>query len=390
MEQVRAARVAVQPTVNPAHAFAPGPAPDSRQIAGGIGRRRPNPPSRASVKWLVALVGLAAALALPAVARGGDQAYLSWTLDDQQGRPTVTWKITGSTKWYVGVIQIATGRKVNSKGDFVAENLVVYKVLKPDAGEQTWIAPRRLPPGTYYGRLKLRYDGPCSKNCQSVTSIRSFTIAAVALKSLPWRVTAKAGSVKVTWAKPKNGWFVGMVTVDDNRNFSSPEAAAVWPTPLKTGRWISGVLPRDTYYVRIRVRHSTCRTCTWTSSAKTVSVTQSNSAPRLRPARIAITRRNEQTNRYWWKATFKVCDRTPGKLRIQVLEETGPAGGSVQKKRVSMPVVVAPAGCRSYTLTKKAAFPLAPGKFVRVAIRVRDSLGAWSERTRKVTWVTKA
>ena len=342
------------------------------------------------MKWLVALVGLAAALALPAVARGGDQAYLSWTLGDQQGKPTVTWKISGSTKWYVGVIQIATGRKVTSKGDFVAQNLVVYKVLQPDGQKKTWVASRKLPPGTYFGRLKLRYDGPCSKNCQSVTSIRSFTIAAPALKSLPWRVTAKAGSVKVTWAKPKNGWFVGMVMVDDNRNFGSPEAASVWPKPLKVGRWISGLLPRDTYYVRIRARHTTCKTCTWTSSFKTVEVTQANSAPRLRPARIEITRRNEETKRHWWKATFTVCDQTPGDLRIQVLEETGPAGGSVKKKRVSMPVVAAPDGCRAYSLTKKSAFPLAPGKFVRVAIRVRDSLGAWSARTRKVTWVTPA
>jgi hypothetical protein len=342
------------------------------------------------VKLLVLIAGLAAALLLPAAARGGEQAFLSWALDDQNGKPTVTWTITGSTKWYVGVIQIATERQVNAKGDFLAQNLVVYEVLDPSESTGFWIADRKLGPGTYYGRLKLRYDGPCKTNCQSNTSIRSFGIDPPPLKSLTWRATPGVGTVKVSWTKPKNGWFVGMVLVDDNRGFGSPEDAVVWPRPPKVTQWTSGLLARDTYHVRIRARHVSCDTCIWTSTAKTVAVTQTNAPPQLRPAKIEITRRNEQTDRHWWKATFKVCDRTPGKLRVQVHEETGPAGGTVAQERTTTRSLLPPGGCRTYTLTKQSAFPHSPGTFVRVAIRVQDALGAWSVRTRKVTWVTTA
>jgi hypothetical protein len=345
---------------------------------------------RTLVRLFVLIVGLAVALLIPAAARGGEQAFLSWAIDDQNGKPTVTWEITGSTKWYVGVIQIATDRQVNAKGDFRAENLVVYDVLDPSESTGTWVWARKLGPGTYFGRLKLRYDGPCKKNCQSTTSIRSFTIDPPPLKSLTWSVSAGVGTVKVSWTKPKNGWFVGMVIVDDNLNFGSPEDASVWSKPPKATRWTSGLLARDTYHVRIRARHSSCDSCIWTSATKTVRVAKTNSPPQLHPARIEITRRDEQTDRHWWNATFKACDQTPGKLRVQAHEATGPAGGSVANERTTTRLLLPPDGCRTYTLTKQSAFPLSPGTFVRVAIRVQDAAGAWSVRTRKVTWVTTA
>jgi hypothetical protein len=346
--------------------------------------------SRAPVKLLIVIAGLAVALTIPAAARGGDQAYLSWTLDDQGARPTVTWTITGSTKWYVGVIQIATERAVNADGDFRPANLVVYEVLDRAESNGYWISAQKLGPGTYYGRLTLRYDGPCQTNCQSLTSVRSFTIDPPPLKSLTWKVTPGIGTVTVTWTKPKNGWFVGMVLVDDDRNFSSPEDAKVWPTPPKGTSWVSGLLPRDTYYVRLRARHGSCETCIWTSPPKTVVVRRSNSPPQLKPVQFEITQRDEKTGRHTWKATFTVCDRTAGKLTIQIVEETGPAGGSVTDQLMTKRSVASPNGCRSYALTKQSAFPFSPGTFVRVSIRARDSLGAWSLRTRKVNWVTTA
>jgi hypothetical protein len=340
------------------------------------------------VKLLVVIAGLTAALAIPAAARGGDQAYLSWALGDQNGRPSVTWTITGSTKWYVGVVQIASQREVDGKGDFLPENLLFYDVLSPEESTGSWVAPRRLGPGTYFGRLKLRYDGPCQTNCQSATSVRSFTIEPPSLKSLTWKATAGIGRVKVTWTKPGHGWFVGMVLVDDDRDFSSPEDAVVWSSPTKRARWTSGLLDRGTYYVRVRARHQTCATCIWTSQARRVTISQSNAEPQLRPVRFEITRREEKTARHWWKATFTVCDKTKGLLTVEIKEETGPAGEGATQTKTTARELPAPGGCRSYAVTKQSAFPFAAGTFVRVSIRVRDALGAWSLRTRKTTWVT--
>ena len=101
------------------------------------------------MKLVLLIAWLAAALATPVVAWAGDQAYISWTLGDQDGRPTVTWKITGSTKWYVGTIQIASDRRVAAGGHFLPENVVAYEVLEPDRPPGFWVGPVALQPGTY-------------------------------------------------------------------------------------------------------------------------------------------------------------------------------------------------------------------------------------------------
>jgi hypothetical protein len=342
------------------------------------------------VKLLLAIAWLAAALATPAVAWAGDQAYISWTLGDQDGHPTVTWEITGSTKWYVAVIQIASDRRVDGKGDFLPENLVAYEVLAPERSTGFWVGPIALAPGTYFGRLKLRFDGPCSANCQFATSVRSFSIAPPPLRSLRWDAVPGVGRVIVTWTRPRNGWYVSGILVDDDRDFSSPEDAVAWPAATKRTRWSTMLLDRDRYHVRIRVKHSQCESCLWTSPTKVVEVTQTNSPPRLRPARFELVRSDPETLRHTWKATFSVCDRTQGKLGLEIREETGPIGDVATDRRRSMRPLAEPGGCRTYTVTKRSAFPFTPGTFVRVAIRVRDGLGVWSVKVRKVTWATTA
>ena len=264
------------------------------------------------MKLLLLIVWLAAALATPAVAWAGDQAYISWTLGDQDGRPTVTWKITGSTKWYVGAIQIASDRRVTASGHFLPENVVAYEVLEPDRAPGFWVGPVALQPGTYYGRLRLRFDGPCSANCQSATSVRSFRIDPPRLRGLRWKARGGVGRVIVSWTKPRNGWYVSMVVVDDNRAFSSPEDAVAWPNAPTRTRWASTLLSRDRYHVRLRVRHARCESCVWTSPAKIVDVKRANSPPTLKPARFELARRDAKTRRHTWKATFIACDQTRG------------------------------------------------------------------------------
>jgi hypothetical protein len=342
------------------------------------------------VKHLLWIAWLAAALATPAVAWGGDQAYISWTLGDQDGRPTVTWEITGSSKWYVGVIQIATDRRVDGKGDFLPENLVAYEVLDPGRSTGFWVGPLELAPGTYYGRLKLRFDGPCSANCQFATSVRSFSIAPPPLRSLSWKATAGIGRVVVTWTPPRNGWYVSGVLVDDDRDFSSPEDAVAWPGAPKRTRWASMLLGRDRYHVRLRVKHSRCDSCVWTSPTKVVEVTRTNNPPTLRPARFEVVRQDAEGLRHTWKATFTVCDRTHGELRLQILEQTGPIGDVVADDLKTLRRLGEPDGCRAYTVTRRSAFPFRDGTYVRVTIRVRDGLGVWSVKARKVTWETTA
>jgi hypothetical protein len=342
------------------------------------------------VKHLFAIAWLAAALATPAVASAGDQAYISWTVGDQKGRPTVTWEISGATKWYVGVIQIARSKRVNSKGDFLPESLVAYEVLSPERPPGFWVGPRRLGPGTYYGRLKLRYDGPCSRNCQFATSVRSFSIAPPPLRALRWRAAAGIGRVTVRWTRPRNGWYVSSVLVDDNRNFSSPADGVAWPAATRRTRWTSILLARDRYYVRLRVKQARCASCVWTAPAKTVDVKQTNSAPRLRPARFEVTHRDPRTRKHTWRVTFTACDRTKGPLDLEIREQMGRIEGRVAFTKTTVRTLAQPDGCRTYTVSKRSFFAFRPGRFVRVTIRVRDSLGTWSFMARKVTWDTTA
>jgi hypothetical protein len=340
------------------------------------------------VKLMLLIAWLAAALATPAVAWAGNQAYISWTLGDQDGRPTVTWKITGSTKWYVGTIQIASDRRVGAGGNFLPENVVAYEVLEPDRAPGFWVGPLALQPGTYYGRLRLRYDGPCSANCQSATSVRSFRIDPPRLRGLRWKARGGVGRVIVSWTKPRNGWYVSMVVVDDNRAFSSPEDAVAWPKAPTRTRWASTLLGRDRYHVRLRLRHARCESCVWTSPAKIVDVKRANSPPTLKPARFELARRDAKTRRHTWKATFIACDQTRGALRLQIREETGRIGGKVRHTETRSRRLGEPDGCRSYTITRRSAFPFRPGNFVRVTIQVRDGLGVWSLKTRKFVWTT--
>lgn len=342
------------------------------------------------MKLLCCLIGLAATLALPAAARGGEQAYLAWTLGEQGGRPTVSWTISGSTKWYVAVVQVAGRPEVNGKGDFLPENLIAYEVLKPSESTGSWVGEPTLGPGTYYGRLKLRYDGPCQQNCQVTTSIRSFTIDPPALGKLKWRAAAGIGKVKVSWKKPRKGWYVSMVLVDDDRDFRSPEDGSVWPAGNTARRWATGLLPRGTYYVRVRALYGDCDTCVWTSPTKKVVLRRTNSPPRLGPARFEIAKEAAEGARHTWKATFKACDRTKGKLRLEIVESTGLPGAGPSGTKRTMRRLAEPGGCRTYTVKKRSAFPFGEENYVRVAIRVRDALGIWSTKTRKVTWKPSA
>jgi hypothetical protein len=181
-----------------------------------------------------------------------------------------------------------------------------------------------------------------------------------------------------------------MVLVDDDPGFGSPEDAIVWPRGPKGERWASSLLPRGTYYVRVRAKHSRCETCVWTSSPKTIVLRRTNSRPQLRPARFEITTRDTSALRHTWATTFEVCDRTSGDLHVEIVEATGPAGGEESNTRTTVQMLAEPGGCRTYTVSKRSAFPFASETFVRVSIRVRDALGVWSLERRKVTWTGQA
>jgi hypothetical protein len=183
---------------------------------------------------------------------------------------------------------------------------------------------------------------------------------------------------------------VSGVLVDDDRDFSSPEDAVAWPGAPKRTRWASMLLGRDRYHVRLRVKHSRCDSCVWTSPTKVVEVTRTNNPPTLRPARFEVVRQDAEGLRHTWKATFTVCDRTHGELRLQILEQTGPIGDVVADDLKTLRRLGEPDGCRAYTVTRRSAFPFRDGTYVRVTIRVRDGLGVWSVKARKVTWETTA
>jgi hypothetical protein len=362
--------------------------PDGRNVVGEESAPGGRKAGGDTVKLLVSIACLTAALATPALAWASDQAYISWSLGDRDGRPTVTWEISGSTRWYVGAIQIASDDRVGPSGNFLPENVVAYEVLAPEREPGFWVGPIALQPGKYYGRLRLRFDGPCSANCQSATSVRSFRIDPPPLRALRWKARAGVGRVIVSWRKPRNGWYVSMVMVDDNRRFTSPEDAVAWPTAPARTRWASTLLARDRYHVRLRLRHANCESCVLTSPTKIVDVKRANSPPVLKPARFEVVRRNAKTLRHTWRATFTACDQTQGDLRLQIREETGRAGGRVRNSNTRSRRLAEPDGCRTYTVRKRSAFPFRPGTFVRVTLQVRDGLGVWSLRTRKVVWTT--
>ena len=224
------------------------------------------------MKLLVWIAGLAAALVLAPTAGAGGQAYLSWTIGDDAGKPTITWKITGSTKWYVGVIQIATRPTLDDKGNFVPQDVVAYDVLSHGQSSRTWQLRYALQAGTYYGLLTLRYDGPCETGCESRSSVRSFTVRPPSLRGLRWNAVAEAGKVAVTWKKPRNGWHISIVLVDNDREFSSPEDAGTRGSTPAAGAWRSRSLDPGTYYVRLRARYAGCDTCLWTSGTQKVQI----------------------------------------------------------------------------------------------------------------------
>jgi hypothetical protein len=184
----------------------------------------------------------------------------------------VTWTITGRTKWYVGVVELATRRDLTKAGDFRPQFLVAYEVLKRSESTGRWTGPRELGPGTYYGRLKLRFGGPCKSACESTTSVRRLEIEPPRLASLEWTATRKGRSVLVAWTPPGNAWFVGMVVVDDDADLSSPADAVVWPDEPVESRWRSSRLAAGTYHVRVHARYAGCATCLWTSRARKVTL----------------------------------------------------------------------------------------------------------------------
>ena len=224
------------------------------------------------MKLLVWIAGLAAALLLVPTAGAGGQTYLSWTIGDDAGKPTISWKITGSTPWYVGVIQIATRQAVTDEGDFLPEDVVAYDVLTHGRHKGTWQLSFPVAPGTYYGMLTLRYDGPCETGCESRSSVRSFFVEPPRLAGLAWSALANSSRIAVRWKKPGKGWYVGIVLVDNDRDFSSPEAAGTRSATPAAGRWRSRALEPGTYYVRLRARYTGCDTCLWTSRTKKVQI----------------------------------------------------------------------------------------------------------------------
>ena len=226
------------------------------------------------MKLLVCIAGLAAALLLVPTANAGGQAYLSWTIGDNAGKPTVTWKITGSAKWYVSVIQIATRPALTGGGDFVPQNIVAYDVLTSTRTSGTWQLRFPFDPGTYYGMLTMSYDGQCDTGCESRSSVRSFTVEPPRVHGLVWSARADSSRIAVGWKKPKpdKGWYVAIVLVDNDRDFSSPEAAGTRPPDPAAGTWRSHKLSAGTYYVRIRARYTGCDTCLWTSKTKKVQI----------------------------------------------------------------------------------------------------------------------
>jgi hypothetical protein len=220
------------------------------------------------VKLLVWIAGLAAALTVAAPAGAGGQSYLSWTLGQNGGKPTVTWQITGSTKWYVADVQIGTRPAVNGRGDLQPRYVIAYAVFGPGQASGTWQLPYRLGPDTYYGLLTLRYDGPCEAGCESHSSVRSFTVAPPRLGGFRWTAEAKRGKVVVRWKEPAGGWYVSVLLVDDARDFASPEDATTRPSEPSAGSWRTGALKDGTYYVRLRARYAGCDSCLWSATKK--------------------------------------------------------------------------------------------------------------------------
>jgi hypothetical protein len=305
----------------------------------------------------VTLAALVAAFAFPGPGRAGDQATLSWTIDDEAGKPVVTWTITGSTKWYVGVVQIADRPDVDGKGDFPPKSLVGYDVLPPGKATGSWRSPHALDPGTYYGRLTLRYDGACEANCESRSSVRSFSVDPSPLSGLHWKATSASGKVRVSWTGPDGGWYVGVVLVDDDADFSSPEEAGSWPAEREKSSWTSRRLEAGTYFVRLHARFEGCATCLFLSKVRKVTVNAVNPAPRLGRATFTIVRRDEATLHHVWRTRFRVCDRTPGRLTLQIREETWSGTGGAVKARTTKTRLAAPKGCRSYGVERRSAWP---------------------------------
>jgi hypothetical protein len=224
------------------------------------------------VKAFLCVTGLVVALALPPLAGAATQSSLSWTLGPESRRATATWRISGSDGWRVAVVQIATDRALTRNGDFLAQNLVAYDVLNRPRARGTWVSESALPPGEYFGRLKLRYLGPCQSACESATSVRAFTVHPPRLRGVRWNAAAAGSRAAVTWKRPGNGWYVAMVLVDDNRRFRSPEDGVLWRAASRRTSWRSDALAPGTYHVRIRARYAGCDTCLWTSKRKTVVV----------------------------------------------------------------------------------------------------------------------
>lgn len=221
----------------------------------------------------IATAALIAVLLLPAGARaGGDQATLSWTADAADGHALVTWVITGTTTWYVGVIQLATRPDLNGRGDFPPQNLVAYRVLHRVRQQGSWLSPFVLSPGTYYVQLTLRYDGPCETGCESRSSVRSLEIEPPPIGKVSWAAVARSGRVKVSWKPPADGWSFSLVLVDDHHDLSSPEDSASWPFGPPGSSWTSRRLAPDAYWVRLYARYEGCQTCLWTSKLRRVEI----------------------------------------------------------------------------------------------------------------------
>ena len=340
------------------------------------------------MKLLFLIAWLAAALATPAVAWAGDQAYISWTLGDQDGRPTVTWKITGSTKWYVGTIQIASDRRVGAGGNFLPENVVAYEVLEPDRPPGFWVGPLALQPGTYYGRLRLRFDGPCSANCQSATSVRSFRIDPPRLRGLRWKARGGVGRVIVSWTKPAQ------------RLVREHGGGGRQPCLLE---------PRG------------CRRLAQRADEDSLGV----DAPESRPLPRAVARRARQVRVLRLdvaredrrrEAGQQPADAEAGQVRAGTARrEDAPAHveGNVHRLRPDSgrAPTADPRGDRAHrrqcpadpdaqSAPRRAGWmpllhdheavclPVPAGEVVRVTIQVRDGLGVWSLKTRKFVWTT--
>lgn len=337
---------------------------------------------------MIAAVALAALVAPGAARAGDDQTTLSWKAAAVEGHAQLSWEITGTTKWYVSVIQVATRPELGPKGDFPVSNLVAYEVRTRVKQTGSWLSPFALAPGTYYAMLTLRYDGPCETGCESRSSARSFEVEPPPIGSISWTASPRSGKVQVGWTRPAEGWFVSMALVDDDRDFASPEAAVSWPPGRRKTTWTSRRLGQDTYYVRLYARYEGCDTCVWLSKVRKVEIGATNPGPRLRKASFRIVERDAVALRHTWRVRLDACDTTPGRLVVQIREETWSGGGGAVKAKVTTERLAAPDGCRAYRLTKRSVWPFRSGSYVRVVIRLRDGNGAWSAAQRAAQWYT--